>query len=105
MRVSLPHITTLLSFAMTGCAAITDDNHEDHWRRAKILAISRSSDLPSDADVRCVQSAKAGADTKIVILQYRLGRTQYARAFAAPEGALLKVGDTLHVNPLTCSLK
>ena len=97
-------LLTAFAIGGTGCAVV-DDDHQDHWRRLKVVETVRRSDLSPDVNPRCVDERGAAVDDRVAVVQFRVARALHNMAFVLPQGTSVEAGDRISVNPRLCAVK
>lgn len=92
-----------------GCAGEETFGLASQWREGVAMSIVRQDAIPEGTSLQCISrppnSAAHSRDALIAIVRMHIGRAPFDEAFEIPQGAALRTGDAVHVQPRLCLLR
>jgi len=92
-----------------GCSEVAPFGLTSQWREGVAILIVRRDAIPDGTSMQCISStANSDAtprDALFVIVRMRIGRAPFDEAFGLPQGAVVRTGDVVRVQPRSCLLR
>lgn len=91
------------------CANEETSGLASQWREGVAMSIVREDAIPEGASSRCIapppDSDAQPRDVLVAIVRMRIGRAPFDEAFEIPQGATVRAGDAVRVQPRLCLLR
>jgi hypothetical protein len=78
--------------------------HAADWRRAFVQAVTVASAVDDAVDASCATAHGAGADHRVAIVSYRVGKSSYVRAIPIAADEVYDVREEVLVDPTACAI-
>jgi hypothetical protein len=100
-----PRTLALALSLSLAAAAVPFAAHGDDWRRARVRSIGPRAQVDPAVNVDCAPPRPAQPDAPVLVLSFRVGKSQQWRAVNLSPDDAFAVGEDVRVDLSGCSLR